>query len=278
VPALRPLAVAFAFVVVAVRVGSAGCPPACAGGGGPPATDCFLAYGDAPGKVISCTDGDPACDVDGRIDGVCTFGFAACTNVALDACPATALDGPPSVAVRGRGAERFVAALQALTTAEFACTDAGLVALAIAPSPKRLKPAKLTLRMTAVAAGRKDRDRFKLLCNPARPTLAADVQPIFTAICTYVGCHAGTLPEQELSLEAGAAAAGLAERALSDPRQRRVQPGSLKRSYLTRSVLGNGARMMPDGCPDEFMDPVERCLADVEVYLILAWIQGGAPP
>jgi hypothetical protein len=277
VPAHR-LLVAVVCVVAATGAGSAQCPPSCAGGGGPPATDCFLAYDSAPAKVIACTEGDPACDLDGRIDGVCTFGFAACTNVALGACPATVLDGPPLVIARGRGAERFVAAVRSLPTSAPACTDAGLVALAIAPSAKRLKPAKLTLRLTARAAGRKDKDRFRLLCHPARTSLAAHVQPIFTATCTYVGCHAGALPEQELSLEDGKSAAGLAERALLDPRQRRVEPGSLRKSYLTRSVLGVGARQMPDGCPDEIMAPVERCLTSVEVYTILSWIQGGAQP
>jgi hypothetical protein len=39
-----------------------------------------------PRKVVTCTDGDPGCDVDGPIDGVCTFGLTACTNVAVGAC------------------------------------------------------------------------------------------------------------------------------------------------------------------------------------------------
>jgi hypothetical protein len=253
------------------------CPPACAGGGGPAATDCFLAYDAAPAHVIACTDGDPACDGDGTIDGACTFGLAACTTVAVGACAPTPLDRPPSVVARGGGGEQFASAVRTLPTGAAACTDPGLVRLAIVPSAKRLKPAKLVLRMTAVAGGRKDRDRFKLVCAPARPSLAAHVQPIFTARCTYAGCHAGTLPSQELSLEAGESAAGLAERALAAPRIPRVKPGRLGRSYLARSVLGFDARLMPDGCPD-VVDPVERCLTAAETYVVLAWIQGGALP
>jgi hypothetical protein len=264
--------------IVGVRTACAQCPPSCAGGGGRATTDCFLAYENAPGRVIPCTDGDPACDVDAAVDGVCTFGFSACTNVAVGACAATPLDGPPAVVARGAGAEQFVGALRTLPTAAPACTERGLVKLAIVPSAKKLKAAKLTLRMTAVAGGRKDRDTFRLLCQPARPSLAADVQPIFAALCTYAGCHAGALPAQDLSLEAGEAAAGLAERALLDPRIPRVKPGSLRKSYLARSVLGVNARLMPDGCPDDFSDPVERCLTPVETYVVLAWIQGGASP
>jgi hypothetical protein len=57
-----------------------------------------------------------------------------------------------------------------------------------------------------------------------------------------------------------------------------VKPGSLKKSYLTRSLFGNAAVFMPDGCP---LDPTAqggRCLTQTEIYLILAWIQSGATP
>jgi hypothetical protein len=48
-----------------------------------------------------------------------------------------------------------------------------------------------------------------------------------------------------------------------------VKPGSLKKSYLTRSLFGNAAVFMPDGCP---LDPTAqggRCLTQSEIYLIL---------
>ena len=88
-----------------------------------------------------------------------------------------------------------MSALGLLPTATVGCTESGLVKLAITPSPTKLKPAKLTLRATAAAGGKKDKDTFKLVCNPGRPTLATHVQPIFTANCTAAGCHAGQLPQ-----------------------------------------------------------------------------------
>jgi hypothetical protein len=266
-----------AAIAGATSIASAQCPGTCTGGGGPAATDCFLAYGSAPSKVITCTDGDGSCDSDGHVDGVCTFGLTACTNVAVGPCAATPLDAAPSAVTVGSGADAFVTAVAALSPSTPACTTPGLVVLAIAPSQTKLKPAKLTLRMTAVAGGKKDKDTLKLICNPATPSLATDVQPIFTANCTYAGCHSGALPQSSLSLEEGQSAASLSQRALSSPRTLRVKPGSIKKSYLAKGLFGNGAVLMPDGCPN-VIPPVERCLGDLERYVILAWIQAGARP
>jgi hypothetical protein len=268
------------FVALAAGVARAQCPPSCAGGGGPAATDCYLAWGNAPGKVINCTDGDASCDVDGQLDGTCTFGLAACTNVAVGACSATPLDAPPTVVQKGAGGEALVTALGQLPTATSGCTESGLVKLAIAPSQTKLKPAKLTLRVTAVAGGKRDKDTFKLVCNPGRPSLATHVQPIFNASCIASACHAGLLPQNDLSLEAGKSAADLAETALASfPKIPRVKPRSLKKSYLTKSLFGNGAVQMPDGCPNAPVEPEEgKCLTQSQIYVILAWIQAGALP
>jgi hypothetical protein len=264
-------------VVITTSIASAQCPGTCSGGGGPVATDCFLAFGSAPGKTITCTDGDASCDTDGQIDGTCTFGLTACTNVAVGACAATPLDGAPSVIAKGTGAEAFVTAVSSLSTSTPACTDPGLVKLVIATSATKLKPAKVTLKTTAVAGGKKDKDTLKLVCNPAKPSLANDVQPIFTANCTYAGCHSGALPQSSLSLVDGESAANLSQRALASPRMLRVKPGNLKKSYLAKGLSGDGAVLMPSGCPG-VVPPVERCLDAVEVYTILAWIQAGALP
>jgi hypothetical protein len=274
---LRIGVVAAGVVAFAAGLARGQCPPGCAGGGGPASSDCYLAWANAPGKVISCTDGDGSCDVDGQLDGTCTFGLAACTNVAVGACTATPLDAPPSALQKGTGGEALVSALGQLPTATSGCTESGLVKLAIAPSQKKLKPAKLTLRTTAIAGGKKDKDTFRLVCSPGRPSLATHVQPIFDATCIAAGCHSGQLPQSDLSLEAGQSATALRETALASfPKIPRVKPGSLKKSYLTRSLFGNGAVQMPDGCPNA---PVEGvCLTPSQISVILAWIQAGALP
>jgi hypothetical protein len=265
------------FVALVATNAAAQCPPSCMGGGGPPTSDCFLAYGGASAPTITCMDGDPACDLDGTIDGTCTFGLTACTNETVGACTATPLDAPPTAIAKGTGAEAFIAALAQLSTATPACTEPGLVKLTIANSPSKLKPAKVTLKVTAVAGGKKDKDKLRFVCNPGQPGLAANVQPIFTETCTFVGCHSGAIPERNLNLEEGEAAASLALKALGNFKFLRVKPGSIKKSYLAKGLLGIGARQMPDGCPN-ILPPVERCLTPTETYTILAWIQAGARP
>src|SRR5213593_2693470 len=75
------------------------CPADCVAGGGPAATDCFVAWSAA--TTITCVDGD-ACDLDGAADGVCTLGLQACINVpGLSPCTPSALDGAPTVAPAG---------------------------------------------------------------------------------------------------------------------------------------------------------------------------------
>jgi cysteine-rich repeat protein len=61
-------------------------------GGGSKATDCIvefdvvapgssLASNGFPNATRTCTDGDPACDLDGAVNGSCTFAVSACVNV-----------------------------------------------------------------------------------------------------------------------------------------------------------------------------------------------------
>src|SRR5689334_6627139 len=90
---MRPLIV---FVVITSLHGAAlaDC-PSCVPGGGPPATDCFVAFS---AMTASCADGDPACDADGAADGTCTFSVQACVNVTgLASCTPGTLSGPPTV-------------------------------------------------------------------------------------------------------------------------------------------------------------------------------------
>src|SRR6185369_319670 len=58
-------------------------------GGGPAKTDCFTAWQVTSPDVtanrgptgVDCQDGDPACDVDGQENGVCSFGVSLCAGV-----------------------------------------------------------------------------------------------------------------------------------------------------------------------------------------------------
>ena len=107
-------------------------------------------------------------------------------------------------------------------------------------------------------------------------SLSGDIQPIFNNNCAFSGCHAGALPAQNLSLEAGNtfAANGLVDvTSLEAPALKRVAPGNSAASYLvhklegTQASVGGGGNRMPLGA---------QPLAGVEIQLIKDWIDQGA--
>ena len=89
---------ALACALACARAARAACPGDCVGGGGPAATDCFVEFDGIVTTNTSCTDGNPSCDMDGEVNGVCVFPISVCLNVAGDArCTATGLSAPPVV-------------------------------------------------------------------------------------------------------------------------------------------------------------------------------------
>jgi hypothetical protein len=75
-------------LVLASAASAADCPGRCPiPGGGSQATDCFAEFdGIVPNMpptrptYLRCTDGDPTCDADGVVDGVCTNMVSICFN------------------------------------------------------------------------------------------------------------------------------------------------------------------------------------------------------
>lgn len=65
-------------------------------GGGNADKDCRVGYGgvDATNGAsgVVCTDGDPACDVDGVADGTCTFAVSLCTGIPEEGCDPVEID------------------------------------------------------------------------------------------------------------------------------------------------------------------------------------------
>src|SRR6266568_5127010 len=122
--------VALAFVLALAPAARADCPPDCVAGGGPSATDCFIAWSGLPGMSETCADGE-ACDLDGKVDGICTLGLQGCINVP------------------GLGA----------------CTPAGL-GLPLKLSLAGISPGKAHFTVTASSSGKRDRDKLRLTCTP----------------------------------------------------------------------------------------------------------------
>lgn len=269
----------------------AACPGSdCFTGGGSPATDCFVAFSGPTSKKVSCNDG-AACDVDGKVDGTCTLGLQACIAVSGlgSTCSAASLDAPATAAPASNPtAQQLGSELAALGTAP-GCTPPGL-ALPLKLSLAGIKAGKARLTVTATSGGKRDTDRLQLACLPgtSAPSFSQQVQPIFTAKCSYSGCHDPFTKAGGQVLVEGKAYADTVNAKATLGNLLRVKPGSIRGSQLAHRILGQGIPAhsngpMPQGCPT-FPPPgcsaqtVEACcLTPEEKFTLLSWIANGAP-
>lgn len=110
---------------------------------------------------------------------------------------------------------------------------------------------------------------------PGGVSFADDIQPIFTANCTFSNCHDAVDPQLGQSLAPGRAYASIVNvRSVEAPALDRVEPGDPAASYLVHkiegtqgSVGGFGGRMPLGG----------GALPGAEIQLIRAWVEAGAP-
>jgi hypothetical protein len=259
------------------RIAGADCAPTCVGGGGPAATDCVVTFGGIASTVVSCVDGS-ACDQDATADGVCTFPLEACFGVD-PACGVTAVTSVKVAPASLPAAATLAAGIQGLAVG--ACTTPGF-AVPIKRTPAKLKAGKAKLKVITVADGKKDADKITLTCEPASPSFATQIQPIFTARCANPTCHDNDSVAQGLNLSEGKAPGTVVNVPSTEGGALRlVQPGSLKKSFLAKKIIP-GAKLkfiegatMPQGCPGAPLSD-GGCPTDAEIYAILAWIQAGA--
>ncbi len=105
-----------------------------------------------------------------------------------------------------------------------------------------------------------------------------DVQPIFTGNCLCSGCHAGSSPEEGMSLGEGqtfSQVVNVAARQL--PSMNRVTPNQPDNSYLVHKVQGTHLDVDVGGSGSRM--PLGRSpLSQSDIDLIRAWIQAGAQP
>ena len=271
------LGVALLTALLLAPTAHATCPPACfSGGGGPPATDCFLQWSGLTATALTCADGNPACDLDGTLDGTCTLNVEACINMpdATGACTPSALSAPPKASGKGTGTLR--SALAALDPAAQGCTPGGIVT-PLKVTAAGIRPVVLRVKTTAVSGGKKDTDAIKLTCAAGRPTLAADIQPIFDAKCATIGCHTDSTLSGGLTLVAGESRAALLNRrSTGAPQWTLLKAGNPRKSFIVRKLfsplppaLGS---TMPQGCTI-----TNTCLTPAERAAIVSWVQAGAP-
>lgn len=112
------------------------------------------------------------------------------------------------------------------------------------------------------------------VCPGPEVSYAADVEPMFVADCTGMGCHGGMNAQEGLDLREGVGYANLLGVAAEqcDDRLLRVEPGQPDASYLLDKLLG------VDMCMGTRMPKGSMAYSAEQLELITAWICQGAPP
>ncbi len=289
------------------------------GGGGSSKVDCLLALDAAvntpPTKPrnIRCADGDPACDLDGEVNGVCNFQVGVCANSSFNP-QACNLVGVRLVSVEhsvDNGDPKFDPEFQALQTridsdispypnnAADTCTTATNFHVAIKGPFKddKCKKNKKTIKIvteSTVAAGQGriliDKDRIDLTCDPpvggCDPGVLFDStydrvqRQIFNQTCAVSGCHDSNsfTNAGNLLLEASAFPGNLIDRTPTNANAaglgwKRIVSGDVANSYIVHKLNGD---FPGPGFGDRM--PLDRPKLDATlINVVTLWIEAGAP-
>lgn len=110
-------------------------------------------------------------------------------------------------------------------------------------------------------------------CPGPAVSYAAQIEPLFSADCTSMGCHGFPMPQAQLDLRAGSGYAELIGIPASQCGERlRVDPGDPDASYLLAKLLGVGM------CSGTRMPKAAAAYPVADIELVTAWICQGAPP
>lgn len=310
---MRPLLADSCRLVLALGVLAALAPAGHAieyGGGGSRSKDCLVTFDAAfnfpPSRprMIRCTDGDPTCDADGAVNGVCEFDVTVCANSTFE--PRCAPDEVAFITVDHAvddGSPRFDPDFQAVqqsidsdiqppTTSVESCTAAvplrvPIVGPTASGSCKRSKKILRTRAETPPGPDgiKRDRDTIKLICEPSScdPTVLFTgtfdriQRQVFDVSCSTGGCHDSESFAGGLLLESGSAYGALVNVGPSNPQAAgngwlRVTPSDPETSFLYHKVeggldVGLGERMPRDA------GKLKSYLRDI----IELWILADAP-
>lgn len=289
------------------------------GGGGSAKTDCLAVF-DAPAnypadtpRQVRCVDGDPACDTDTLVDGVCTVAVAVCINSsALSSCTLAGVESVTVSHAEDNGDPKFDPDFQAVQTrinnelglpsiAADVCTVATSVRVPIKGPlgnnrcSRRSKKLKLETE-SEIIVGRKytDVDTLRITCEPA-PVNGCDPQTlfgstfdrvqkqIFNQSCALSSCHDSNTQAASLLLEVGATPGNLinvnplnaAALGAGWKRIDQLSPtlGAPETSFLYRKVTGD----LPDASYGERMPRDRPKLNGTLRDILEAWIGAGAP-
>jgi len=242
------------------------------GGGGSAKTDCLLVL-DTPvndpitkPKRIRCTDGDPLCDDDGVVNGVCVFPTGVCANSSFDPsrCTLVGLDHGMIDHSEDNGDPKFDTEFQALQSRidndldlpSFMveeCTGFTNITVAVkGPFPgKACKRGKKKMKIRSESTSMsgkifKDVDSLKMMCEPAEgmcdaPTYFTGTfdrlqRQVFDVSCALGGCHDSEGVAGGLLLEAGTSHGALVD---VDPANPTALGAGLKRVTTIDPMTGD---------------------------------------
>jgi hypothetical protein len=280
-------------------------------GGGPRSQDCLAVFDTpvalAPNvRTIRCTDGDPACDADGLVNGECKFPIAVCANVtSIAQCSLQGVQSMFLAHADDNGDPRFDPDFQALqsridnsidppSSDADSCTSPSNITVRLkGPYPgNRCRAATKKLQLTTTSTFQAnhfytDSDSMKLTCRPAADscdpaslfdgTFDRIQKQVFNNNCAVSGCHDSQTQANGLLLEIGAAYTQLVGVTPTNVTAQglgwdRITPSDPSMSYLYHKITGDltvglGSRM-PLGRPP---------LAANLIEIIRLWIAAGAP-
>jgi hypothetical protein len=311
---VRALALGTVFVLGTIR-------PAAAiviGGGGSSRTDCLLAL-DAPvndpptrPKNIECTDGDPSCDADGVVNGVCEFAITACANSTYT--PDCTLNGVQSILIDhslDNGDPRFDTEFQAManrvqsdidppTSVSDKCTNPTTIHVSIeGPLNGKCKKTKKQLKITTISKlidGHvyTDKDKIRMTCLPAvgtcdpmqyfSGTFDRIQTQIFDKSCAVSGCHVSQTHTGNLILESGSSLANLIDVTPDNSAAAAADGGIWRRVRVIDATTGDPDHSLivakVNGPPKTFgaRMPKDRPKLDQSlINVIQLWVAAGAP-
>jgi hypothetical protein len=301
----------------------AGAAPAMAiivGGGGSKSKDCLVVFEAAANfplaapKQVRCSDGDPSCDADGDVNGICTLPVKVCANSTFSS--ACSLNGvsqinvdhsfdngddpkfdPDFLAMRERIEDDFTFPLTSVGvctgTVNFRVPIKGPLGKNNSCSRTR-KKLKVRSVSTPASGAANDVDTLKLYCEPAAvngcdpqtlfdSTFDRIQRQIFTQSCALGGCHDSESQMNGLLLETGASYGNLINQM---PTNVSADTAGWLRVDVVPDVSGNPDTSflfrkiegdLPDATYGSRMPLDKPKLNSTLREIIRLWIEAGAP-
>jgi len=170
-------------------------------GGGAASVDCLAEYvgvgqaKSAHSRMASCQDGDPSCDTDGEVNGVCVLAAQVCLNQADPNLPQCVAQGVDTFRIRNARGDSELLALESqvsafLPTNEGVCSEPQAITIPLGGTSAYRLPGRKRLRIVAQGANGRDFDSLVLTCTPPPQPLGVrhfSINPVNSPLQAVIG-------------------------------------------------------------------------------------------